>query len=67
MVLRPTVDPYPDTSDPVVADKRRVLGYGMEPASCPHVGEYIHLHWTKTRGATLVVLCITTLEKITLP
>ncbi len=39
MVPRPTVDPYVDTTDPIVADKRRGLGYGMEPESCPHVGE----------------------------
>ena len=45
MVPRPTVDPYIDNSDPIVANKRRGLGYGMEPEFYLRVGEYIHLRW----------------------
>ena len=37
MVPRPTVDPYIPYSDLVVADKRRGLGYGMEPESVRRV------------------------------
>ncbi len=42
MVPRPTVDPYIDYTDDIFMDKRRGLGYGMEPEVFPRVGEYIH-------------------------
>ncbi len=45
MVPRPTVDPYVDTTDPIVTDKRRGMRYGMEPEGLPRVGEYIHFQW----------------------
>ncbi len=45
MDSRPTLDPYIDTSDPIVADKRRGLVYGMETEGYPLVGGNIHLQW----------------------
>ncbi len=45
MVPRPTVEPYVDHTAPIIADKRRGLGFGMEPEGCPRVGECIHLRW----------------------
>ncbi len=39
MVPRPIVDPYIDYTDPIVMDKRRGLGYGIEPEECPRVCE----------------------------
>ena len=43
VVPRPTVDRCIEYSDPIVADKRRRLGYGMEPEDCLHVREYVNL------------------------
>ena len=45
MVPRPIFDPFIDYTDAVVMDKRKGLGYEMEPEDNPRVGEYIHLHW----------------------
>ena len=50
MVPRLTVHSY---SDPVVADKRRVLEYKIEPEGFPRVGEFIHLRWYEDKKCYL--------------
>ena len=45
MVPSFTVQPYINHTDPIIADKRRGIGYGMELERFPRVEEYIHLRW----------------------
>ncbi len=67
MVPRSTVNPYTDYSDPIAAEKRRELGYGMESERSSHIEEYIHLCCHTYKKCQPIVSTTATLVRATHP
>ncbi len=65
MVPHPTVDTYVDHTDPIISDKHRGLGLGIEPEGCLRVGSIYTSVGTKSRNVTLVVSSTTTPARVT--